>query len=90
MPAATSRSRYPSMRSTGTLNATWFMDPMALVRSATSGRPAGAEIPGTGSGASANQKKARRSPPPQSKKKCWPMSWGSSTVFTSGMPRVPW
>ena len=28
-------------------------------------------------------------PPPQSKKKCWPIPAGSSTVFTRGMPSTP-
>ena len=29
-------------------------------------------LPGTGPGASGNQKNARALPPPESKKKCWP------------------
>ena len=78
--------RYSSIRSGATSKATWFMEPMALVRSPWSGRAAGALIPGTPSGASGNQKKARQSPPPQSKKKCCPMPAGSSIVLTSGMP----
>ena len=68
------------------MKATWFIDPMALVSSAWSGRPLGADTPGAGSGASGNQKNARQSPPPQSKKKCWPMPAGSSMVLTSGIP----
>jgi hypothetical protein len=62
---------------------------MALVSSPWSGRALGADTPGAGSGASGNQKNARQSPPPQSKKKCWPMPTGSSIVFTSGMPSTP-
>ena len=46
------------------------MDPIALVRSPWSGRAAGTLTPGIPSGALGNQKKARQSPPPQSKKKC--------------------
>ena len=88
MPAAMRRSRYSSIFSGATSKATWFMEPMALVRSPWSGRAAGALMPGTPSGASGNQKKARQSPPPQSKKKCWPMPAGSSIVLTSGMPRT--
>ena len=63
IPAARSRSRYSSMRSGGTAKATWFIDPTALVRLPWSGRPVGADTPGTPSGASGNQKKARASPP---------------------------
>ncbi len=85
-PAARRRSRYSSIRSGGTAKATWFIEPMALVRLPWSGRPAGPEMPGAGGGASGNQKNARASPPPQSKKKCWPMPAGSSMVLTSGMP----
>ena len=51
MPAATSRSRYSSIFSGATSKATWFMEPMALVRSPWSGRAAGALTPGTPSGA---------------------------------------
>jgi hypothetical protein len=75
--------------SAGTAKATWFIEPMALVSSPWSGRAFGAEMPGAGSGASGNQKNARQSPPPQSKKKCWPMPAGSSMVLTSGIPRTP-
>ena len=53
-----------------------------------SGRPRGADTPGAGSGASGNQKNASESPPPQSKKKCWPIPAGSSIVLMSGMPRT--
>ena len=76
------------MRSGATLKATWFIEPMALVSSPWSGRALG-ETPGAGSGASGNQKNARQSPPPQSKKKCWPMSKGSLMVLTRGMPSTP-
>ena len=89
IPAATSRSRYSSIRSAGTANATWFIEPMALVSAPRSGRAAGADTPGAGSGASGNQKNARQSPPPQSKKKCWPIPAGSSIVLISGMPSTP-
>jgi hypothetical protein len=58
--------------------------------SPVSGRAAGAATPGGEVGASGNQKKASRLPPPQSKKKCWPMPSGRSMVFTSGMPSSPW
>jgi hypothetical protein len=64
------------------------MEPMALVSSPWSGRAFGALMPGAGSGASGNQKKASESPPPQSKKKCWPIPAGNSIVFIRGMPRT--
>ena len=79
---------YSSIFSGGTSKATWFIEPTALVRLTLVGTAAGATIPGTPSGASGNQKKARQSPPPQSKKKCWPMPAGSSIVLTNGMPRT--
>ena len=66
-----------------------FIEPMALVRAARSGRSFGWLTPGTGSGASGNQKNARLSPPPQSKKKCCPSPKGSSMVLTRGMPSTP-
>ncbi len=43
-------------------------------------------MPGAASGAPGNQKKARLSPLPRSKKKCCPMPFGSSMVLISGMP----
>src|ERR1022692_3093649 len=42
-PAATRRPLYSSIRSGATVNATWFIEPMALVRSPLSGRAAGAD-----------------------------------------------
>ena len=89
MPASMSRVRMASIWSAGTSKATWFMEPTADTRSPMSGRAAGALMPGTGAGAPGNQKKASWSPPPMSKKKCWPMPAGSSTVLTSGKPSSP-
>jgi len=54
----------------GTAKATWFIEPLALVILPWSGRPVGPAMPGAGGGASGNQKNAKASPPPQSKKKC--------------------
>ena len=65
------------------------MEPMALVSVPSSGRVAGDETPGMPSGASGNQKNAKVSVPPQSKKKCWPMPAGSSMVLIRGIPSTP-
>ena len=62
------------------------MDPIADARSPTPGSPPAAATPGARSGAFGNQKKARQSLLPMSKKKCWPMPPGSSIVLMSGMP----
>jgi hypothetical protein len=79
---------YSSNRSGGTSKATWFIDAWAVARSPRPGSSAAEETPGWASGAFGNQKKARQSPPPQSKKKCWPMPTGRSMVLTRGMPRT--
>src|SRR5687768_13252841 len=63
-PLSMSRWRYSSNFSLGTLNATWFIEPWAVVRSPTPGRAAADDTPGTASGALGNQKKATQSPPP--------------------------
>ena len=88
MPLARSFSRYSSIRSGATSKATWFMEPTAVVRSPLAGRPAGEATPGAAGGASGNQKKARLSPLPMSKKKCWPIPNGSSMVLVRGIPRT--
>ena len=62
------------------------MEPTAEVRSPLSGRPTGAAMPGAAGGASGNQKNASESPLPMSKKKCWPMPTGSSTVLMRRSP----
>ena len=53
----------------------------ALTMSPIPGMASGDEIPGTRSGALANQKNATQSPLPASKKKCWPIPAGSSIVY---------
>jgi hypothetical protein len=80
------RCRYSSNFSAGTWNARWFIELTALVMSPMPGIFAGAEMPGTASGASANQKNATQSPLPASKKKCWPAPPGISSDLISGMP----
>ena len=60
----------------------------ALVMSPMPGMAPGDEMPGTRSGASANQKKATQSPLPASKKKCCPAPPGRSSDLISGMPRM--
>ena len=87
-PLAFSLARYSRNRSSGTLNATWFIEPTALVHSPRPGTVTGAEMPGTGSGASGNQKNASALPPPMSKKKCWPAPPGRFRVLISRMPRT--
>jgi hypothetical protein len=86
MPLALSLARYSRNRSSGTLNAMWFIEPTALVHSPMPGTVTGAETPGTPSGASGNQKNASALPPPMSKKKCWPWPFGRSSVLISRMP----
>ena len=84
-PLALSFARYSRNRSSGTLNATWFIEPTALVHSPMPGTVTGVEMPGTESGASRNQKNASALPPPMSKKKCWPAP-PRSMVLISRMP----
>ena len=45
-PASMRRWRYSSIFSAGTAKATWFIEPIALVRSPLSGRAAGADDAG--------------------------------------------
>ena len=71
-PASRSLPTYSSIFSDGTSKATWFIEPWALVRSPRSGRTWGPDTPGVACSAFGNQKNASASPPPQSKKKCWP------------------
>ena len=83
---AFSLSQYSSNFSAGTSKAMWFIEACAVSSEPTPGRPAGLEMPGTDAGAFGNQKNASESPLPMSKKKCWPMSLGRSSVLVSGMP----
>ena len=87
-PLAASLARYSRNFSSGTLNAMWFIEPIALIHSPRPGAFTGAEMPGAGSGASGNQKKASVLPPPMSKKKCWPRPPDSSIVLTRRVPRT--
>ena len=84
-PLALSRSTYSSNFSGGTSNATWFIEPCAVLMSPLPGRLAAEAMPGAWPGAPGNQKKATESPLPQSKKKCWPPP-GISRVLIIGMP----
>jgi len=84
-PLSFSLARYSRNRSSGTLKATWFIEPIALIHSPRPGAFTGAEMPGSGSGASGNQKNASAFPPPMSKKKCWP-PLGRLIVLIRRMP----
>ncbi len=88
-PLSLSCCRYSSNFSAGTWKAKWFIVLTALTMSPMPGIASGDEMPGTRSGASANQKNATQSPLPASKKKCCPMPPGRSSDFTSGMPSTP-
>jgi hypothetical protein len=88
MPLAISLSRYSSIRSGATSNATWFIDPTAVTRSPRPGSARAEATPGAAGGAPGNQKKARASPLPMSKKKCCPRPRGNSIVLISGMPNT--
>jgi hypothetical protein len=86
-PSSISRRRYSSKRSSGTSNARWFIEACAEAMSPRSpGSVPAFDTPGCAGPRRANQKKARQSSLPMSKKKCCPMPPGSSIVLTSGMP----